>query len=366
MYLNHVEIANFGCLRDVKLDLTPIHALIGPNDSGKSTILRAVRTLSQMLAMTAQPRRDSSNQIVDSGFDSRLGAKLAGQFGNLAFGVTAVPQARLSLRADYDAPAIHAGFSSVLPSLEGFWGLFGNADELTQAIQRDVDLARRITARPYLLRLDPDELRKESALIPDNEPLAFYEEGNMGMRGARLPGIYDAILSRGNDAFQSISTETRRLFPSVRNVTLRAVSTSQKRLAVELTNGQVVPAAQMSEGLLYFLAYAVLPYLSPPSILLVEEPENGLHPARIRDVVDILRKISKQTQVLIATHSPLVVNELQGNEVTLVTRDTDTGTHVRRLSETTDYESRSKVYAPGELWLSYADGVDEARLVGKP
>ncbi|HEX7499012.1 MAG TPA: ATP-binding protein [Polyangia bacterium] len=219
-----------------------------------------------------------------------------------------------------------------------------------------------------LLRLDPDDLRQESDLIPEKEAVSFSENRGRGMTGLRLPGVYDAIMNRGDDSFSKIAQRTRDLFPTVRNVRLRAVSNSQKCLEVELTNGTRVPAAQMSEGLLYFLAYAALPYVAPTSILLVEEPENGLHPSRIRDVMNILKEISKTTQVIVATHSPLVVNELNGDEVTVVTRDAEHGTKARRLTATADYEVRSKVYLPGELWLNYANGVDEADLFssGKP
>ena len=108
---------------------------------------------------------------------------------------------------------------------------------------------------------------------------------------------------------------------------------------------------------------AALQYLDPVAMLLVEEPENGLHPARIADVMKILREISRTTQVVLATHSPLVINEMRGDEVTLVTRDPDQGTQVRRLSDTPNFAERSKVYALGELWLSYANGVDEAPLL---
>jgi hypothetical protein len=58
-----------------------------------------------------------------------------------------------------------------------------------------------------------------------------------------------------------------------------------------------------------------------------------------------------------------VVNELSGDEVTVVTRDLHRGTEVRRLSQTPNFEERSKVYAPGELWLSYANGTDEKDLL---
>ena len=106
-----------------------------------------------------------------------------------------------------------------------------------------------------------------------------------------------------------------------------------------------------------------IPHLEPTPLLLVEEPENGLHPARIAEVVRLLRDLSRTTQVLIATHSPLVINELQGDEVTVVTRDPVRGTQVKALSATPNFAERSRVYALGELWVSYANGTDEAPLL---
>ena len=43
MAVEQLAIRNFGCIRDVRVELTHLHALIGPNDSGKSTILRAIQ-----------------------------------------------------------------------------------------------------------------------------------------------------------------------------------------------------------------------------------------------------------------------------------------------------------------------------------
>jgi predicted ATPase len=120
----------------------------------------------------------------------------------------------------------------------------------------------------------------------------------------------------------------------------------------------------MSEGLLYYLAFAALRHLDPVSLLLVEEPENGLHPARIAQVVGVLRAISESgTQVIMATHSPLVVNELRPDEVSIVTRTAERGTQVKRIKDTPDFEERSKIYALGELWIAYANGEDEAPLL---
>ncbi len=107
-----------------------------------------------------------------------------------------------------------------------------------------------------------------------------------------------------------------------------------------------------------------LPYLGQPTVVLVEEPENSLHPARIKDVVAVLRKVSETSQVFIATHSPLVVNELEPQEIFVTTRDSEAGTRVTRLDQTPNFDERSKVYENGELWIAYADGENEAALLG--
>ena len=364
MYLQKIEITEFSCLRDVKIELTPLHALIGPNDSGKSTILRAVRTLTQYLAIAAATKPDQPVPPVGA-MGGEVESRVAGQFNLLRFEVAVKPGRSFEVSARYDTLGVDEKGTDE-PNLPGLFAR--KSAQLVQAITANPELQARVGKPASLMRFDPDVLRQQSGLIPENESVSFYENTDEGMRGAKLPGVYDAIMNRGDDGFATIAQKVRGLFPTVRNLRLRAVSRSDKCLEVELTNGTRVPAAQMSEGLLYFLAYAALPYLTPTSILLVEEPENGLHPSRIRDVMNILREISKTTQVIVATHSPLVVNELTGDEVTVVTRDAERGTQVRRLSATADYSVRSRVYLPGELWLNYANGVDEADLFssGKP
>jgi len=71
--------------------------------------------------------------------------------------------------------------------------------------------------------------------------------------------------------------------------------------------------------------------------------------------------------VFVATHSPFVVNELEPDEVSIVTRSVDIGTIVTPINATPGFEARYKTYALGELWLSYANGDDEGPLLrGEP
>jgi energy-coupling factor transporter ATP-binding protein EcfA2 len=72
---------NYGCLLDVTASLTPLHAFIGPNDSGKSTLLHAMRTIVQLAGSRFSRAADGSLQPFDSPlFDvlPRDGASVAG------------------------------------------------------------------------------------------------------------------------------------------------------------------------------------------------------------------------------------------------------------------------------------------------
>jgi predicted ATPase len=119
----------------------------------------------------------------------------------------------------------------------------------------------------------------------------------------------------------------------VKNVSLVNPSQGTKSLGVLLADGTFVQGPAVSDGLLRWLAYAAVPYLATVGIVLVEEPENGLHPAGIRDVMTLLREVSARVQVVISTHSPIVVDELDKHEVTVLRRESKTGTKATVLSD---------------------------------
>jgi predicted ATPase len=212
-----------------------------------------------------------------------------------------------------------------------------------------------------LVRLDPDAMRQPCPLTRLDAPATF-----LAQRGLGLAGVLSAIYMRGEEEpIAHIRNEVKRLFPALTRVGPTSLANNTVELEAGLVDGTIVRASELSEGLLYYLAFFVLQYLESVQILLIEEPENGLHPTRIVDVVRVLRHLaeSRQIQVIMATHSPLVINELKPEEVSVVTRpNAEQGTIVTPISQTPNFEARSKVLNLGELWLSYADGKDEAPL----
>ncbi len=294
--LTELTIEDFGCVRRATLRPTALHALIGPNDSGKSTLLRAVHELLEPIEKTGN---------------------LVGQVGDLR--VTCNKNGRRGVRSGEKVPAD----SLVLP-------------------------------KPFPLRIVPEHAQRASKLLTG--------DARVTPTGERLAGVYDVILNRDREAFDAIEQRTCELFPAVRRLGLSVVGDSLKELHVDLVGGQRVTAARFSEGLLYWLVFATLPSTVSDAIVLLDEPETGLHPARVADLVKVLRHVSERTQVLIATHSPLLVNELRPEEVSVVTRTNEAGTVVRRFSDVPDVTRMLETFSLGELWLAYANGIDEHDL----
>ena len=343
-YLSKLTIRGYGCVRDATIKLTPLHALIGPNDSGKSTILRAVQTLAAWATIQLGAPLLRALAAPSAGLPFEVHARV----GNAVWSITSTDRQQF-----HEDVSPGPTFRSPLPNSSNILRL--KDAQFTLPFSAALGGAR-------LFHLDPDHLRQPSPLVVEGQRI------QLDARGVGLAGALDAVLSRDIDAFGKIRTGVCELFPSVKNLRLVNLTDHLKALRIELKDGTQVDADFMSEGLLYYLAFAVLPYLAPTPLLLIEEPENGLHPARIRDVMRVLREVSKHTQVLLATHSPLVVNELEPNEVSVVTRPSnEVGTQVVTLKDTPNFYERSSVYSLGELWVSYADGETEAPLLkGEP
>jgi ABC-type branched-subunit amino acid transport system ATPase component len=347
-FIRKLHARRYGCLQDVEIDLTPLHAVIGPNDSGKTTVLRALRA-ALCLARGQFHAPDPLFQLLPKAGEP---CKLVVEFGNGGESFKAFGH-RSQMNCVFRQGG-KDGFKFGLPTGERAQVV---PDIPTPEIPTQ-EIRRALNRGEEQLRLDPDALRQPSQLIPDGQEIKVF-----GERGRGLAGVFDAIRNGSSDASRQIDAQMQKLFPTVKRLGLKNINESTKALRVELKTGELVEAELMSEGMLYFLAFAALQHVALPSLLLIEEPENGLHPARIRDVVRVLREISQQTQIVLATHSPLVINELEGHEVTVLTRDAVKGTIATRMDQTPNFEERSKVYALGELWVSYADGNREEPLL---
>ncbi len=95
-------------------------------------------------------------------------------------------------------------------------------------------------------------------------------------------------------------------------------------------------ADEVSEGVLYFLALlCIIHQPNPPKLLLLEEPERGIHPRRIREVMDFIFRLAeeKDIQIILTTHNEHVLDDFstRPEAVFVFDKDEEGATYVRNL-----------------------------------
>ncbi|RLJ39742.1 AAA family ATPase [Acidovorax sp. 106] len=174
--------------------------------------------------------------------------------------------------------------------------------------------ARREMQSWKLLQLEPSRLRS-----PDE----FSDDPHITFDGAHIPSTLERL-----KRYEEISNRVATLLPEVRGVSVDVDNTRRiKTLLLEQRNGVVHQARSLSDGTLRFLALATMAFDSDSKgLICFEEPENGIHPSRINAILELLREMAVNTQiavstdnplrqVIINTHSPVVVRNLTPDEL---------------------------------------------------
>lgn len=134
---------------------------------------------------------------------------------------------------------------------------------------------------------------------------------------AGVATVVDWMLRRDRKRFDAFVSAVRERVPGVVDIQISTPNATTRQLDLEIEGGFVVTGDQASAGvrmLLYFLALAWHPH--PPDLVLIEEPETGLHPGRLRDVMDLIRGLTegrhapKPVQVILTTHSPYLLDSV--------------------------------------------------------
>ncbi len=115
----------------------------------------------------------------------------------------------------------------------------------------------------------------------------------------------------------------------------------------------VIPATRLSDGTLRYLCLlAVLCHPQPPPLICIEEPELGLHPDILPTVSKLLLEASERSQLIVTTHSDMLVDALTNDWWSIVVCEKRDGQTVMRRLDEEKMAAWLEEYRLGELWSS--------------
>ncbi|GAB4128029.1 MAG: hypothetical protein Kow001_23020 [Acidobacteriota bacterium] len=147
--------------------------------------------------------------------------------------------------------------------------------------------------------------------------------------GSNLPWVVHALKKEHPDRLQDWVAHVREALPDVERIETREREEDRHRyLVLTYRNGLTIPSWLVSDGTLRLLALTLLAYIPDLSgIYLVEEPENGIHPRAVETVYQSLSSVYG-AQVLLATHSPVILSMAKPAEILCFARDEQGATDI--------------------------------------
>ena len=173
---------------------------------------------------------------------------------------------------------------------------------------------RRLLTEMRRLFLDCSALRRAAPPTRDTKTLCSD--------GSNLPWVVRRLRSESGERFSRWVRHVRSAIPEVAEV--RVVVREEDRhayLMVRYANGYEVPSWSVSDGTLRLMAQTLLLYLRvPETIYLIEEPDGGVHPAEMQEVLTAVAQVHGP-QVLCATHSPALLADAEAKSVLCFAKD---------------------------------------------
>ncbi|SRR6266545_2465395 len=288
--IQRVRIKNFRCLRDVELELSPLTLLVGPNASGKSSILKALGSLTL-----------SSSDRWQHSASPGLELQLAG--GNHY----SAGEKEWNRKRPYEARLLHLDVQKLRAS-----------NQVERQHRLADDGSNLVNVFASLTRKEKERLAQElAARVPVISDVDHRPEAQVGWH--RL-------------VFQD------RWAPSV-----------------------WYEPQEISDGTILMLAFLLLQYEQPPvDLLAVEEPERGLHPYLLGELLSFMRELStgeigsRPIQILLATHSAELLEFARPEEVRFLTRRGEDIVVEKAPIDSPDWKASLREYREslGSVWLS--------------
>lgn len=356
--LQRVILNGFKSIREMDLELRPLNILIGANGAGKSNLVSFFKMLNEMMARRLQ------QYIGTSGRAQSL----------LYFGPKVTPQmeARLEFEVDngvnaYAMRLFHAAGDTLVFAEESLsfhrTGYptpkllpLGSGHEETRIGQKadegeaTAKVFRHLLAHCRVYHFHDTSSTARARLhcyIGENRWL-MPDAGNLAALLLRLRE------EDGGSAYQRIVGTIRLIAPFFDDFDLEPARPSKRDIILnwrDKGSDQVFGPHQLSDGTLRAMCLVTLlmqPENELPNLIVVDEPELGLHPYALNVVGALFKKASHHTQVLISTQSSSFLDNFDPEDIILVNREGNESQFMRpdgaKLEEWLDE------YSLGEVW----------------
>lgn len=353
--LNTISIKGFKSIASIeKLKLGAINVVIGPNGSGKSNFIGVFSFLHAIREGHLQ------DYVIKAGGADKVlhfGAKVTKQLHiHISF---------LDETNQYEINLEPTSLDELVPQSE--WAYYWNKSKFSGPMGEGLPRVGKeagISAQEYTKiasyvrdRLDRWRLyhfHDTSSTSPMKMTADINDNRYLRPDGSNLAAFLYYLREKHSNSYNFIRRTVQRVAPFFDDFQLEPQKLNPEKIRLEWKHKgseAYFDASALSDGTLRFIALATL-FLQPtnyqPSVILVDEPELGLHPYAITLLASLIKQASVSIQVIISTQSPFLLDHFRPEDV-LVADRVESGTQMTRL-DPAKLETWLQEYSLGQLW----------------
>ncbi|HZN91172.1 MAG TPA: AAA family ATPase [Myxococcales bacterium] len=354
-----IRVKNFKTLRDVTLPFAEgITVFVGANNSGKTNALQLLKLIARAVYLRvpqALHELGGVKELLTRGstgdFEYEIDAELdqfAVSYG-VRYGKRSMDHREWLRGHDFKLEANGAGEMPQLDGLGPFRGEVGVALQSygdSEKARPEIHALFEAIAEIGVYDLSPEAMR---------QPAVVKQAPILGPDGAELAAVLDALPPQVREA---IDQEVSKAANVRKVLTLPTPKSGEKVVGIYEATGETFGAEQISDGLLLFigLSTALQMRRTRKTIIAIEEPERGIHPRRLEQLVNQFWRLTEGgTQVVLTTHSPLVLDQFRDHPESVMIFDRQgADTRVTRLVDQPAWQDALElnVRALGDIWYS--------------
>ncbi len=335
----------------------PINVFIGQNGAGKSNFISFFKFLSNMLGGTG----NLANYIGMHGGASAFLFDSAEITQQMIASVKLRTQSGLN---EYEFRLAHAAGDSFIFTEEKFrysatgysgqseWYSLGAGHKESALINAETTGRTQGTIRRLLQQLAAYQFHNTTFSAPIRNNKSFIENNRyLEEDGRNLAAVLFELQNNQGAVYQKIITVLQLIIPFFQDFVLTEEYGKTYLRWREHNSPSTFVATQASDGMLRAMALVTLLCLPAdrlPAVMLLDEPELGLHPAAVQVICGLIQGVSEYCQVFIATQDADMLNEFEPEDVIVVSRE-GRSSRFERLSEH-DLSAWENTYSLSDLW----------------
>ncbi len=352
--LDVLTISGFKSIRELKdFKLNKLNLFVGANGAGKSNLISFFRMLQSLIEENLADYVSNSGGISDLLYNGRkvtTQMKFETRFGPRGYRFTIKPGPGEGFALADEARYYSGGYT-------GWWELGSSGGHSSLLVKEakgsshDSPYSKPVynainSWKIYHFHDTSSTAPMRHAEIVEDVKTFRYDASNIGPFLLRLrneeKSYYDEIINACRlvaPFFDDFLLDLQKLGPKTK------VALSWK------TKGSDYPMQpyHLSDGSIRFICLATaLLQPNPPSTIIIDEPELGLHPEAIRILGELIADAVKRTQIIVATQSPLLLDQFSIEDIVVVNRKE--GQSVFERLKESDFSEWLEDYSVGELW----------------